>query len=423
MILANITVPLLGFVDTAVIGHLDSSDYLSGVALGSLVITISFWLLGFLRMSTTALASQAHGRNNQQQLIQVIHQGGVLALGLAAFILAVQAWLFELMLLLVESTEQMTASLYYAKQYFDIRIWIAPISLLNLVLTGYLIGIGRTKQVLMAVVVCNIVNVVGDILFVPLLNWDVAGVAYASILAELSQFAILLKFSWSLLKRIRPFDTTQYRGMWALMAMNRVLFVRSALLQFCISFMTIYASRFGPNAVAVNAILMQFFLFLSFALDGIAFAIESLVGQQFGRQQSQKLRLFIIKGLRFGFAFACLYSLIYVMFAEPIFRLMTDIESLVTALSSYYPIVILLPLGSFMCFILDGVFVGLGWAKEMRNSMFIATVAFVAAALVNRYWGGENVGLWLCFWLFLLMRGVSQWWMLKPKLGDLTSSS
>lgn len=211
--------------------------------------------------------------------------------------------------------------------------------------------------------------------------------------------------------------------MWALMAMNRVLFVRSALLQFCISFMTIYASRFGPSAVAVNAILMQFFLFLSFALDGIAFAIESLVGQQFGRQQSQKLRLFIIKGLRFGFAFACLYSLIYVMFAEPIFRLMTDIESLVTALSSYYPIVILLPLGSFMCFILDGVFVGLGWAKEMRNSMFIATVAFVAAALVNRYWGGENVGLWLCFWLFLLMRGVSQWWMLKPKLGDLASSS
>lgn len=419
MILANITVPLLGFVDTAVIGHLDSSDFLSGVALGSLVITISFWLLGFLRMSTTALASQAHGRNNQQQLIQVIHQGGVLALGLAVFILAVQAWLFELMLLLVESTEQMTASLHYAKQYFDIRIWIAPISLLNLVLTGYLIGIGRTKQVLMAVVVCNIVNVVGDILFVPLLNWDVAGVAFASILAELSQFAILLNFSWPLLKRIRLFDTTQYRGMWALMAMNRVLFVRSALLQFCISFMTIYASRFGPSAVAVNAILMQFFLFLSFALDGIAFAIESLIGQQFGRQQSQKLRLFIIKGLRFGFAFACLYSLIYVMFAEPIFRLMTDIESLVTALSSYYPIVILLPLGSFMCFILDGVFVGLGWAKEMRNSMFIATVAFVAAALVNRYLGGENVGLWLCFWLFLLMRGVSQWWMLKPKLGQL----
>ncbi|MDO6719013.1 MATE family efflux transporter [Psychrosphaera sp. 1_MG-2023] len=413
MILANITVPLLGFVDTAVIGHLNSSDFLSGTALGSLVVTIAFWLLGFLRMSTTALASQAWGRQDSEGLSRVLLQGCVLAILLAVVILTLQSWLFQAMLLLVDTGAHMEASLYYAQQYFDIRIWIAPVSLLNLVFMGYLIGIGKTKQVLIAVIVCNLVNLIGDIVFVPILGLEVSGVALASVIAETCQFVLLISYNLSVLKRLKPFVAASYEGIVGLIAMNRVLFMRSALLQFCISFMTLYASRFGPNAVAVNAIMMQFFLFLSFALDGVAFALESLVGQQVGAKQAKKVRLFITKGFRFGAKFAIFYSLVYLIFANDIIQLMTNIEELHQALGSYYWIIIFMPLGSFMCFIFDGVFIGLGWVSSMRNSMFIATIVFVCAVSLNHLLGGENLGLWLAFWLFLFARGASQLTMLQ----------
>lgn len=413
MILANITVPLLGFVDTAVIGHLNSSDFLSGTALGSLVVTIAFWLLGFLRMSTTALASQAWGRQDNEGLSRVLLQGGVLAIFLAIVILSLQSWLFQGMLLLVDNSEHMEASLFYARQYFDIRIWIAPVSLLNLVFMGYLIGIGKTRQVLIAVIVCNLVNLIGDIVFVPVLGMEVRGVAFASVMAETCQFILLISYTLPVLKRLKPFVAESYVGIVGLVAMNRVLFMRSALLQFCISFMTLYASRFGPNAVAVNAIMMQFFLFLSFALDGIAFALEALVGQQVGAQQAKKVRLFITKGFRFGAKFALFYSVLYMVFAHDIIRLMTDIDELHQTLNNYYWIIILLPIGSFMCFIFDGVFIGLGWVSAMRNSMFIATVIFVIAVSLNHLLGGENLGLWLAFWLFLFARGASQLTMLE----------
>lgn len=416
MILANITVPLLGFVDTAVIGHLNSSDFLAGTALGSLVITITFWLLGFLRMSTTALASQAHGRKDHQALSLVLTQASLLALLLAILVLIFQQGLFQFMLAVVHSDQDMMTSLAFAKQYFDIRIWVAPVSLLNLVMTGYLIGIGQTKAVLKAVIICNLVNLFADILFVPVLGFDVAGVAYATMLAESVQFVILLVANIAVIQKISLFNGKVFQGLGALIAMNRILFVRSALLQFCISFMTIYASRFGPNAVAVNAIIMQFFLFLSFALDGVAFALESLIGQRYGQKQWQKVKLLITKGVRMGLAFALFYTVIYFLFASTIFALLTDIDALRNILDSYYGLVVLLPLGSFLCFIFDGIFVGLGWAKAMRNSMFIATLSFMLAVTMNHFLGGQNWGLWVAFWLFLLMRGVSQWWLLKYKL-------
>lgn len=413
MILANITVPLLGFVDTAVIGHLNSSDYLSGTALGGLVITITFWLLGFLRMSTTALAAQANGRKDDVGLQRVMLQGLVLSFALASLIIIAQSGLFQFMLLLVDNSSDMDRSLFYAQQYFEIRIWIAPISLANLVLTGFLIGVGRTRPVLVAVVSCNLINVIADLIFVPVMGLGVSGVAYASIIAECSQFIILAYVNRAWLKKLKPLRQASYQGVLNLVTMNKVLFMRSALLQFCISFMTIYASRFGPNAVAVNAILMQFFLFLSFALDGVAFALEAMVGKAYGAQQTRQVRLLIYRGFWFGFKCALLYTLVYVLFASEIFRLLTDIPALHHTLDGYYLIVIALPLGSFMCFIFDGLFIGLGWVKGMRNSMLFATVVFVLGVALNQYLGGQNVGLWIAFWLFLLSRGGSQYWMVR----------
>jgi len=407
MILANISVPLLGFVDTAVVGHLPDSNFLAGTALGSLLITVTFWLLGFLRMSTTGLVAQAIGGSDNVQANRILAQGMGIALTLSVCILLLQGYLFGLLPFLTGHTEQVETSLIYAREYFDIRIWVTPLSLFNLVLTGYLIGQGQTKRVLIAVFSCNLVNLVGDLLFVPVMGLGVKGVAYATVIAEITQFALLIwaVYPQSQLSLWRVSWLTQNIG--RLFKLNSTLFMRSALLQLCLSFMTLYASRYGSQAIAINAILMQFFLFISFAMDGIAFALESIVGKCYGAAQIWKAKLNIRRGFILAFKFSLAYSLVYIVFYDGIVMLLTDIPDLRSALEPYWWLVVCLPLASFSSFIYDGIFVGLAWVKQMRNSMFFAAIVFFVAVILTVSLG--NIGLWVAFLSFILMRGISQY--------------
>ena len=411
MILANISVPLLGFVDTAVIGHLPDSTYLAGTALGSLLITVLFWICGFLRMSTTGLVAQAVGRCDAYAVTRTLMQGMTLALSLAILILIFREPLFDLLPLLTHSSDELRLALGFAQEYFDIRIWIAPVSLISLVMTGFLIGKGQTRKVLVAVVSCNLVNLVADILFVPVLGLNVAGVAYASVLAEVTQFVILTAYVMpkANLKLWRSVQLS--RGLGQVFHLNSTLFMRSALLQLCLSFMTIYASRYGQSAIAVNAILMQFFLFISFTMDGIAFALESLVGKSYGALQIWKAKLYIRRGMAMAFKLSLVYCLIYGLMYEWIVASLTSIASLRVELSQFWWCAVLMPLVSFASFIYDGVFIGLSWVKEMRNSMAIAMISYFVLVFMTLSMG--NQGLWLAFLTFLMMRGVSQHWMMR----------
>ena len=411
MILANISVPLLGFVDTAVIGHLPNSNFLAGTALGSLLITVLFWLLGFLRMSTTGLVAQTAGRGDRLESNRYLAQGIGIALLLAFVILMLQGYLFALLPYLTGHDAQVQMSLEYARMYFDIRIWITPVSLCNLVLTGYLIGQGQTKRVLTAVIVCNLVNLFADILFVPVMGLGVEGVAYATVLAELTQFVLLAMVivpQAQISKWQKSWFTHNLRQAFKL---NSTLFFRSALLQLCLSFMTLYASNYGAQAIAINAILMQFFLFISFAMDGIAFALESIVGNYYGASQTWKAKLNIRRGFVMAFKFSLVYSLVYVFCYDWIVMLLTDISDLRVALQQYWLVVICLPLVSFASFIYDGIFVGLAWVKQMRNSMLHAAVVYFLAVWLTL--SLNNLGLWMAFLSFMLARGASQYFYLK----------
>ena len=408
MILANISVPLLGFVDTAVIGHLPEAGYLAGTALGSLVVTVLFWLLGFLRMSTTGLIAQSSADPEQQK--RVVLQGLTWVLLLSALILVFQSHLFHLVSLLVQSPELALAR-SSAQEYFDIRIWVAPFALANLVLSGYLIGQGKTKLVLHAVISANVVNLIADILFVPVLGWQVAGVAYASVAAELLMFfiyfcAVFGAIGYRSILQWRPYNIEK-----AMLKLNSSLFARSFLLQLCLSFMTLYAVKYGEVAVAANAILMQFFLFISFAMDGIAFALESMVGKAFGKKQQNKLRHIVNIGLVLSTGLAVLYSLIYLVFNQPIIALLSDIDEIKLWLTDYQLWIVLFPLVSFLSFIMDGVFVGLAWSKKMLSSMFSAAMVFFVTFFLATDLG--NQGLWLAFCLFMFTRGSVQFWQYK----------
>lgn len=413
MILANISVPLLGFVDVAVIGHLPSPAFLAGTTLGSLVIMVLFWLLGFLRMSTTGLVAQAFGDNNPQQEAVVVIQGVFIALVLSTVILLSQTTLFSYFISLLATDVDLSASIDAARTYFSIRIWSAPISLINLVLTGYLIGKGQTKVVLYALLVCNSVNLIADIVLVPILEMGVAGVASASVLAEISLFVFLLTNVLPQISQHVRFTLTMLANSKRLLSLNGLLFLRSMLLQLCLSFITIYATKYGEIAVATNAIIMQFFMFISFTMDGIAFALESLIGQYYGKKQKRKVALFVRTGLRLATMGALLYSLAYWLFAEFIVSLLTNISSLQTSLQNYYGWIVLLPLVSYSSFILDGVFVGLAYSFKMFKSMLISAIAFFVVFYVSQSLG--NHSLWLAFSGFMLARGVSQWFMMKNK--------
>ena len=403
MILANISVPLLGFVDTAVIGHLPEAGFLAGTALGSLVVTVLFWLLGFLRMSTTGLIAQAS--NNKEQQRAIIMQGMTWALLLSGLILALQQPVFRGVLLLVEQ-QDMQLALTSAQSYFDIRIWVTPFALINLVLAGYLIGLGKTKVVLNAVIGANILNLIADLLLVVVFNFGVEGVAFASVMAELFLFLVYFKAVFGEL----GFDTLKQKSLIKLeqrmLRLNSTLFLRSALLQLVLSFLTIYASRYGQTAVAANAILMQFFLFISFTMDGIAFALESLVGKAKGLKQTRRLKLIIATGMRLSLVLAAIYSLVYLFLNQSIIELLTNIEAIRRFLVDYQVWIVLLPFVSVVSFIMDGVFVGLSWSKEMMLSMLAAAVTFFVSFILVESW--QNQGLWLAFCLFMFMRGAVQ---------------
>jgi len=411
MILANISVPLLGFVDVAVIGHLPSPAFLAGTTLGSLVVMVLFWLLGFLRMSTTGLVAQAFGDNNAKQEAVVVMQGIFIALVLSSVILITQTSVFSYFISLLSTNTDLTDSIKAAQTYFSIRIWSAPISLINLVLTGYLIGKGQTKTVLYALLVCNLVNLIADIIMVPVLGLNVAGVAYASVLAEVTLFIFLLRHVYPQVAENIRFNLSVFIGSQQLLSLNGLLFMRSMLLQLCLSFITIYATRYGEVAVATNAIVMQFFMFISFTMDGIAFALESLIGQLYGKKQKHKVSLFIRTGLRLATFGALVYCLVYWLFGEYIVYLLTNIKTLQTELQSYYGWILLLPIVSYMSFILDGVFVGLAYSYKMFKSMLIAAVTFFTVFYLTRELG--NHALWLAFCSFMLARGLSQLYMVK----------
>ncbi len=429
MILANISIPMLGFVDTAVIGHLPDSQFLAGTALAGLFISVIFWLLGFLRMSTTGLVAKARGEKSASSAILHLYQGLLLSVILASFILLFQSPLFSLLTFVSSDDLAMQATYASAKTYFDIRIWAAPFVLANMALSGFLIGSGKTKWVLRALIVCNVVNLFADILFVPVLSFGVAGVAFASVLAEIVQFGMMIYLIRPELKKVAVSLQSVLTGWIALLRMNGNLFIRSAVLQLCLSFMTIYATQFGSQTVAINSLIMQFFLFISFSLDGVAFALESLVGNCVGQKKQRRLRLYITQGIKMGLAFALCYAAFYVLTVDAIVWLLTDIESLKSGIAGYYIWIYLLPLSCFLSFIFDGIFVGLGWDKSMRNSMIVAALCFFSIILLSNALTDSlsnafnytfnctfnNHILWAAFTTFMLARGLSQWFILRMK--------
>lgn len=407
MIISNITVPLLGMVDTAVVGHLNNPIYLGGVAFGSMLVMLLFWLAGFLRMSTTGLAAQAYGQQASAELQHVLLRSLFLALCLAMLLLIFHQPLWSLAVWISDGSEQVLAQ---ASRYFNLRIWSAPASLVNLVLWGWLIGCQKSRVVMWLVILNNSINILLDLVLVVGFEQGVAGVAAATLIAEyLTCFVALLYLYWS--RQIKPMPLHSGWFSWVklkrLLVINLDILLRSLLLQLCLATMTFKATGYGDQFIAANAVLMNFLLFASYGLDGIAYAAESLTGSAMGAGRMLRLRMAIRLSFGWSLLFAALFSASFLLGGELIVRLLTSIPEVQQTAETYLGYLIVLPLSAFAAFVFDGVFVGLTWSRKMLSTMAVAALA-VFLPLVYLLEPLANHGLWLALLAMFISRGVGQ---------------
>ncbi|NVK55825.1 MAG: MATE family efflux transporter [Alteromonadaceae bacterium] len=404
MILANITTPLLGLVDTAVMGHMDSSAQLAGASIGALMLTQIYWVCGFLRMSATGMSAQARGEQQSAAIAKSFYQTSVIALLLGITILLCQAGILSAGLWLAAPAADVA---HFSTEYFNTRVWGAPAALVNMALTGWLVGQQKTTAVLIIQVVGNLLNAGLDIVLVWWLDWGVGGVALASVVAEYTMMCMALIVALKQIHWYPPqlewFDKTARKF---LMKLNGDMLVRNLALQLCLAFLTIQGARYGQTATAVNAILMQFFVLIALGLDGIAYAVEATVGEAAGAKSARGVLIQTRRGLWWSGIFAIVYSVGFYCFGEAIVNLLTDLQPLQEAAYQYLPMMTALPLVAHWCFLYDGVFVGLTQGRAMRNTMLVsAALVFFPVWYVSQSLG--NPALWWALLAFLLARGIT----------------
>lgn len=406
MILANITTPLLGLVDTAVLEHMDSSAHLAGASIGSLFLTQLYWVCGFLRMSTTGLSAQAKGkvRTEREAPTRVLAQAVCLGALLGATVVALQYPVLQAGMWLTSPAADVAQ---YIEDYFTVRVWGAPAAMMNLALVGWLIGQQLTRTVMTLQIVGNLINVVLDLLFVYVFNWSVSGVALASIIAE---YSMCVGGLWVALSHCKGIAWQQQwfsrNATKLLLALNGNMLLRNLALQLCLAFLTIQGARLGTEQAAVNAMLMQFFVLIAVGLDGVAFAVEALIGEAVGEQRDDKLKAHCYRGLIWSTVFAVVYCVVFASAGEQIINLLTDHRALQQLGYAYLPLMIALPLIGHWCFLFDGVYVGLTRSGAMRDSMIISALGiFFPVWWLLRDEG--NVALWYALLAFLLARGIT----------------
>jgi len=405
MILSNLSVPLVALVDSAVVGRLPHAYQLGAVAVGGSLYTVLVWTCGFLRMGSTGFAAQAVGRNDQQALRYILLQSLLLVLALTLLCLAIVLPLLPHVLSWMNTSDDLRA---LAQQYFLIRMYGLPAALMMHVLVGWLLGIQNARAALWMLLLCNLVNIVLDIYFVFGLQWEVAGAARASVIAEWTGAVLGLVLAWRYVDKGPLLNFWQHLLQWAswrpLLAVNRDILIRSLALQGVFFMVTFQGARLGDSTVAANALLLNGLLLCAYALDGLAHALEALTGHAIGQQDRLALQRALCLVSVYSLLASSVFALLFWLMGDVFIALQTNIASVQKTASGYLIYLALLPLIAVWSYVLDGLFIGATRAREMRNSMLLAVV--VCAPIAWLLQGFGNHGLWIAFLLFMVLRAV-----------------
>ncbi|OUS12340.1 MATE family efflux transporter [Rhodospirillales bacterium 47_12_T64] len=407
LIISNLTVPLLGAVDTAVMGHLPDPAYIGGVAIGSTIFSFLFWGFGFLKMGTVGFTAQAFGAGNRDEQQAALLRPIALSIGLGCLLILFQAPLLKLCVDLIDGSQQVRS---LSLDYSYIRIWSAPISLANYAIIGWLIGKGEPRLTFFVQVIINSVNILLDLFFVLELGWGVEGVALATVIAEtiglVAGFWLILKRSNFTEQQINWQNVFAMSRIRALFTVNRDIFIRTLCLIFSFAYFTRISASLGDNILAANAVLMHFLYFSSYGLDGFAHAAEITTGYAKGKNNNHEFRSAVKASSFMALITSVAFSLIFYIAGPGIINLFTDIESVKETANSYLLWPVLLPMISVASFQLDGIFIGTTQTKELRNAMLQCLLIFLASTVIFiPLW--ENNGLWVCMAIYMASRGLT----------------
>lgn len=423
-IISNVTVPLLGLVDLSIVGHIGNEDYISAIAVGSMIFNVMYWLLGFLRMGTSGMTSQAFGREDTMECIRILVRSLTIGLAFGLLFILTQSGLEWGLLRLMNTPE---ASWEYVTTYFQIVIWGAPAMLGLYSLTGWFIGMQDTRTPMVVAILQNLVNILASLSLVFVLGWGIAGVAAGTLLAQWIGFLVALLGAWKRIHKVNCLRIGQGLGTDSWSRLVRVLSVKAAWINFflvnkdiflrtlCLIVVNFYftsaGGKQGAMMLAVNTLLMTLFTIFSYVMDGFAYAGEALSGKYYGAGDKQGLHVTVRNLFQFGFLMAVVFTGLYMIGGTGFLHLLTDDDAVVEAARPYLPWACFIPVVGVTAFILDGVFIGLTDTKGMLFSTVMAMVLFFIVYFVFRDWLA-NYALWLAFLSFLLMRGAaSMLWM------------
>lgn len=417
MVAAAISAPLPGIVDTALLGHLEDVRYLSAVAAGTTALGLLIWTFSFLRMGTTSVTAQALGAQDDPRNRLVLAQSLVLATAIGLLLVVLQTPALTLILAAIAPPPESAA---LALSYCSIRILGAPATLGTFCLIGWLIGNQKARLTLALMLVTNATNIVLDLIFILGLDLHSDGAAWASLIAEYLGFALGLWLAFGLQARLagslQPTQLRQLHRYRSLFTVNGHLLIRTACLVFAFAFFTANGARQGAEVLAANAILMELFFLLAFALDGFAHAAEALTGHAVGARDSDTFYAVCRTTCLWGVAIAGAVTALYLIFSAPIIGLFTDIPEVATTAAQFFPWLATIPLVAVGGFMFDGIFLGAGRTRPMLYIMLVAVLlVFIPVWYATRTLG--NHGLWLAFVIFMasrtLMMGAAFAWITR----------
>ncbi|WP_424178691.1 MATE family efflux transporter [Yoonia sp. TsM2_T14_4] len=406
IVLANATVPLLGLVDTGVVGQLGEAAPIGAVGLGAVILTAVYWVFGFLRMGTTGLAAQASGAGDMDEVAALLSRALLIGFGAGAVMIAAQWLIFDGAFHLAPASAEVED---LARDYMAIRIWSAPATIALYGITGWLIAQERTGGVLMIQLLMNGLNIGLDLVFVLGFDWGVAGVAWATFIAVWAGLALGLWYcrdafagvAWRTAARV--FDLIRLRRM---AVVNSDIMIRSVLVQAIFVSFLFYGAGFGDVPLAANQILIQFLYVTAYALDGFAFAAEALVGKAAGARARGVLRRAAIITSLWGLGACAIMAVCFALFGGITIDIMTTAPEVRAAARTYLPYMVAAPLAGVAAWMLDGIFIGATRTTDMRNMMIVsAVVYFVSVIPLMALFG--NHGLWIGMLISFVVRGVT----------------
>ena len=405
-IISNFSIPLLGAVDTALMGRLETEHYLGAVGIGAVLFSFIYWGFGFIRMVTTGLTAQAYGENNYAEcglLLQRSFSIGVIG----SFLLLILQWvLADVSFALIDTSPEVEK---LARTYFHIRIYAAPATLCLHAFHGVFLGLQNAHYPMVLTILVNLINVVLNLVFVNMLGMKVEGVALATVIAQYVGLILAITlFLRSYLNLITTWNLrliVSYSKMKRFLSISGDIFIRTLCLVFSLAYFTAKSASLSDTFLAINTILLQYINLMSYAIDGFAFAAESMIGKFKGAQDLQNLKRTTLQIFLWSFLFGGTVLLIFALFGEQLLYLFTDKLKLVEQAKPYLVWIIIAPVVNVAAYVWDGIYLGATASKPLRNSMIVSMLLFLTAVYLFIPYG--NHGLWGAFTLLLIARGIS----------------